>query len=123
MERRQRAGRYWLITLLILCDLIAIVQAQQPFVRSSDIAFTIRTDYKRYETGGEITVRYTITNVSNGAIYLGNRAARRTFSLESPRRNRELDGFATKLLQQHTGSRKKSGLPMRASRSFGSPGL
>ncbi len=70
MERQQRTSRYWFITLLILCGLIAIVQAQQPFVHGSDIGFTIRTDHKRHEIGSEITVRYTITNVSNAAIYV-----------------------------------------------------
>jgi hypothetical protein len=46
------------------------IEAQQPFVHSNDLAFTIRIDHKRYKVGEQIVIHYTITNVSNGALFV-----------------------------------------------------
>lgn len=45
-------------------------QAQQPFAHSSDVLFRIRIDRKEYNIGDEISIHYTIKNVSNGALYV-----------------------------------------------------
>src|ERR1019366_7421320 len=51
----------------------------------------------------------------------GQRAARRTFALESPRRNRGLDGFAAKLLQQHAGASRKVSCQTEQAGALGAP--
>ncbi|MDE3163849.1 MAG: hypothetical protein KGL64_11365 [Acidobacteriota bacterium] len=43
---------------------------QQPFVHGSDIKFSIETAGKTYNIGDKIVIRYTIRNVSNGALYV-----------------------------------------------------
>ncbi|HUE51988.1 MAG TPA: hypothetical protein VMO80_06595 [Terriglobales bacterium] len=58
------------LSLLILCAISAKTQAQQPFVHGSDVLFRIRIDRKAYNIGDQITIRYTIKNVSNGALYV-----------------------------------------------------
>lgn len=54
----------------VLCAAPVCVQGQQPFVRGSDVRFTIRTDHNRYEVGETILIRYTVKNVSNGAFFV-----------------------------------------------------
>ena len=46
------------------------VQGQQAFVRGSDVAFTIQAHGQRHEVGQPIVIRYTLTNVSNGALFV-----------------------------------------------------
>ena len=58
----------WLVALIIW--VVPSTQAQNPFVPSADVVFTIRTDHRHYEIGEDIPVHYTIKNISNGAIYI-----------------------------------------------------
>jgi len=55
---------------LIVCSVAAILEAQQPFVHGSDVAFAIRTDRTKYLMGEAIVIRYTVRNVSNGALFV-----------------------------------------------------
>jgi hypothetical protein len=59
-----------LLFVLFLCAAPAKTQAQQPFVHSNDVLFTIRTDSKEFNVGDQIVIRYTIKNVSNGTLYV-----------------------------------------------------
>jgi hypothetical protein len=59
-----------LAMFLIVCSLAAILEAQQPFVHGSDIAFAIRTDRTQYSMADTIIIRYTVENVSNGALFV-----------------------------------------------------
>lgn len=56
--------------LLLLFAASAETQAQQPFVHSNDVLFTIRTDHEGYNIGDQIVIHYSIKNVSNGAFYV-----------------------------------------------------
>lgn len=62
----------WQVCLLALalCTAPVRTHGEQPFIRGSDVAFTIRTDHKRYEIGESIVVRYTVKNVSNAALFV-----------------------------------------------------
>jgi hypothetical protein len=55
---------------LIVSSLAVILEAQQPFVHGSDVAFAIRTDKTKYVMGEAIIIRYTVKNVSNGALFV-----------------------------------------------------
>lgn len=55
---------------LIVCSLAASLEAQQPFVHGSDIAFAIRIDQTKYSMAEAIIIRYTVKNVSNGALFV-----------------------------------------------------
>jgi hypothetical protein len=59
-----------LVCLLLLCAVAPTTQAQQPFVHSNDVVFSIRTDSKGYKIGDQIVIHYTIKNVSNGVLYV-----------------------------------------------------
>lgn len=59
----------WLMAFL-LAGLVAGAEAQSPFANSADIRFTIRTDQRQYKMDEDITVHYTIKNISNAAIYV-----------------------------------------------------
>ena len=59
-----------LLFALAFCAAPVFVQGQQPFVRGSDVSFTIRTDQHRYQVGDTILIRYTVKNVSNGAFFV-----------------------------------------------------
>lgn len=65
---RRRIQRF--APLLIVSSLAVILEAQQPFVHGSDVAFAIRTDQSKYVIGEPIIVRYTVKNVSNGALFV-----------------------------------------------------
>jgi hypothetical protein len=60
----------WLMMFLIVSSLAVILEAQQPFVHGSDVAFAIRTDQTKYVMGEPIIIRYTVKNVSNGALFV-----------------------------------------------------
>jgi hypothetical protein len=65
--------RLWaaaVVSLLLLFTASAKTQAQQPFVHSNDVLFSIRTDQEGYNIGDQIVSHYTIKNVSNGALYV-----------------------------------------------------
>jgi hypothetical protein len=64
-----RSQLQWSTNFLLLFCLATILQAQQPFVHGSDIAFAIRTDQTKYALAETITIRYTVKNVSNGALF------------------------------------------------------
>ena len=55
---------------LIVSSLAVILEAQQPFVHGSDVAFAVRTDQTKYVMGEPIIIRYTVKNVSNGALFV-----------------------------------------------------
>lgn len=55
---------------LLLCAPSNRALAQQPFVHSSDVHFSIRTDSKEFYVGDQIVIHYTIRNISNGALYV-----------------------------------------------------
>lgn len=59
-----------LFSLLLLGPTSARTQAQQPFVHSNDVLFTVRTEHKEYTIGDRIVIHYSIKNVSNGAYYV-----------------------------------------------------
>ena len=59
-----------LLLALVFFAASVCVQGQQPFVRGSDVSFTIRTDHNRYQVGQTILIRYTVKNVSNGAFFV-----------------------------------------------------
>src|ERR1700719_882799 len=60
----------WFTMFLIVSSLAAILEAQQPFVHGSDVAFAVRTDQTQYVMGEPIIIRYTVKNVSNGALFV-----------------------------------------------------
>lgn len=60
----------WFTVFLIVGSLAIMLQAQQSFVHGSDIAFAIRTDRTQYSMAEAIVIRYTIKNVSNGALFV-----------------------------------------------------
>jgi hypothetical protein len=60
----------WFATFLIACSLAVILEAQQSFVHGSDIGFAIRTDRMKYSMAEAIIIRYTVKNVSNGALFV-----------------------------------------------------
>ena len=62
--------RSLLLLALVLWAAAVNIDAQQPFVHCSDVAFSIRIDHKRYKVGEQIVIRYTIKNVSNGALFV-----------------------------------------------------
>jgi len=68
MPRQMPAHYRWMVALII--GVAPSAQAQNPFVPSADVVFTVRTDHRHYEIGDDITVHYTIKNVSNGPIYV-----------------------------------------------------
>src|SRR5690242_17131038 len=57
-------------TFLIVSSLAVILEAQQPFVPGSDVAFAIWTNQTKYVMGEPIIIRYAIKNVSNGALFV-----------------------------------------------------
>ena len=59
-----------LIAFALLLAVATEMQGQQPFVHANDIRFSIRTDRKTFHVGDEVVIHYTITNVSNGALYV-----------------------------------------------------
>lgn len=60
----------WFAIFLIICSLLVTLEAEQPFVHGSDVAFTIKTDQTTYVMGEPIVIRYGIKNVSNGALFV-----------------------------------------------------
>src|ERR1700719_3991193 len=60
----------WFTMFLIVSSLAVILEAQQPFVHGSDVAFAVRTDQTKYVMGEPIIIRYTVKNVSNGALFV-----------------------------------------------------
>jgi hypothetical protein len=60
----------WFTMFLIVSSLAVILEAQQPFVHGSDVAFAVRTDQTKYVMGEPIIIRYTVTNVSSGALFM-----------------------------------------------------
>lgn len=56
--------------LATVCSASLRLGAQQPFVRGSDVAFTVWTDQTRYSMGKPIVVHYAVKNVSNGALFV-----------------------------------------------------
>lgn len=62
-----------LLALLFFLATSAKMQAQQPFVHSNDVLFTVRTDHKEYSIGDQIVLQYTIKNVSKSAYYVPRR--------------------------------------------------
>jgi hypothetical protein len=59
-----------LFSLLLFWATSTRTQAQQPFVHSNDVLFTVRTDHKEYNIGDQIVIHYTIKNIGNGAYYV-----------------------------------------------------
>lgn len=62
-----------LFSLLLFLATSATMPAQQPFVHSSDVLFTVRTDHTEYNIGDPIVLQYTIKNVSKSAYYVPRR--------------------------------------------------
>jgi hypothetical protein len=60
----------WFALLLIVPSLAVILEAQQPFVHGSDVVFAIRADQSKHVMGEPIIVRYTVRNVSDGALFV-----------------------------------------------------
>jgi hypothetical protein len=46
------------------------LEARQPLVHGSDVAFTVWTDQTPYSMGESIAVHYAVKNVSNGALFV-----------------------------------------------------
>ena len=67
MHRLSRAS---LIAVILLLAVSAETHGQQPFVHGNDIRLSIRTDRGAYKIGDQVVIHYTITNVSNGALYI-----------------------------------------------------
>ena len=63
-------GVQWFTIFLIVGSLAIILQAQQRFVHGSEVAFAIRTDQTKYGMPEAIVIRYTVRNVSNGALFV-----------------------------------------------------
>jgi len=61
---------HWLAICIAVCALVTLLEAQQPFVHGSDLAFAIRTERTKYLTSESIVMRYTVRNVSNGALFV-----------------------------------------------------
>jgi hypothetical protein len=59
-----------MLLIVFVFALAGILEAQQPFVHGSDVAFAIRTDETKYVMGEPIIIRYTVKNVSNGALFV-----------------------------------------------------
>ena len=59
-----------LVMFLLVSPLAITLEAQQPFVHGSDLAFAIRTDQRKYVMGEPIIIRYEVKNVSNGALFV-----------------------------------------------------
>ena len=60
----------WFTMFLIVSSLTVMLEAQQPFVHGSAVAFAIRTVRAKYVMGEPIIIRYTVKNVSNGALFV-----------------------------------------------------
>jgi hypothetical protein len=61
--------KQWLM-MFLFSSLAVTLEAQQPFVHGSDVAFAIRTDQRKYVVGEPIIIHYTVKNVSNGALFM-----------------------------------------------------
>ena len=57
--------------MLLLVVLAARASGQKEvFVPANDVSFTIATEHRKYQTGAQIIVRYEITNISKGSVYV-----------------------------------------------------
>jgi len=57
--------------VVLLVFLAASASGQkETFVPGNDVSFTIATEHSRYQTGAQVIVRYEITNISNGSVYV-----------------------------------------------------
>lgn len=68
--RMHRPSAGVLIALAFVFAGSARANGQQPFVHGSDIRFSIGTARRSYDVGDRIIIHYTITNVSNGPLYV-----------------------------------------------------
>ena len=59
-----------LMLVVTVCSAPLTLEAQQPFVHGSDVAFTVWTDQTRYSIGKPIVVHYAVKNISNGALFV-----------------------------------------------------
>jgi hypothetical protein len=66
----RRSSAAILIALIFSLVMSAEANGQQLFVDGNDIRFSIRIDPRTYNVGDQIIIRYTIENVSNGALYV-----------------------------------------------------
>jgi len=55
------------LTCVLLTTLL--VAQKEIFVPANDVSFTISTEQSSYGAGEQITLKYTITNISNAPLY------------------------------------------------------
>jgi hypothetical protein len=56
--------------VLLMFFAVTAFGQKKAFVPANDVSFTIATEHHRYQTGAQIIVRYEITNISNGRLYV-----------------------------------------------------
>ena|ERR1022692_3829380 len=57
--------------VVLLVFLAAIASGQkETFVPANDVSFTVATERRRYQVKEQVIVRYEITNISNGSVYV-----------------------------------------------------
>jgi hypothetical protein len=71
MNWKQINRRLNILQVGISCVLIttSLVAQKETFVPANDVSFTISPERTSYRAGEQITVKYRVTNVSNGRLY------------------------------------------------------